>query len=124
MQNLVETGRITKANASAALKLVQQRESLGSTAIGGGVALPHARVGFGDAPSVAFGLLGNGTGFKPLDGAPVRYVFLILTSKDDDALHVALLRAITKFVKDPIHLKALASCKTSEEVGAVFADYA
>jgi mannitol/fructose-specific phosphotransferase system IIA component (Ntr-type) len=123
MGSFIESGRVTKAHSQAALAGIAEREAIGSTAIGGGVALPHARVTFATEPVAGFALLKNGTNFKPLDGAPVRYVFLILTEKDDDAEHVALLRSITKFVKDPIHLKALASCKTPEDVHGVFKDY-
>ena len=121
---LVQSGRLTKTQMNAALKLIAAREAIGSTAIGGGVAMPHARVKFIKEALIAFALLQNGTNFKPLDGAAVRYVFLILTSQDDDAGHLALLRAITRFVKSPIHLKALASSKTVQDVYAVFKDYA
>ncbi|MCC8165684.1 MAG: PTS sugar transporter subunit IIA, partial [Planctomycetes bacterium] len=100
------------------------REGLGSTAIGGGVAIPHARIGFSDEPLMAFALLRDGEGFNSLDGAPVHFVFMVLTPKDDDEAHREVLRAITYFVKRPIHLKALAGCKTSADVKSVFVDYA
>lgn len=124
LDSLVRTERLTKPQATAALRLINERESLGSTAIGGGVALPHARVGHAEEVLCAFGLLKKGSGFNALDGAPVRYVFLILSPKSDDALHIGFLKSITRFTTVSAHLKALSGCKTAEEVIGVFRDYA
>ncbi len=122
--NMVSTDLVAKANTSTVSRLLNERESLGSTAIGGGVAIPHARIGFSDEPLMAFALLRDGEGFNALDGAPVKFVFMVLTPKDDDEAHREVLRAITYFVKQPIHLKALAGCKTAADVKSVFVDYA
>ncbi|MCD7897339.1 MAG: PTS sugar transporter subunit IIA [Planctomycetaceae bacterium] len=122
--NMVSTDLVAKANTSTVSRLLNERESLGSTAIGGGVAIPHARIGFSDEPLMAFALLRDGAGFNSLDGAPVHFVFMVLTPKDDDEAHREVLRAITYFVKQPIHLKALAGCKTPTDVKSVFVDYA
>lgn len=124
VQNMVSTDLVAKANTSTVSRLLNEREALGSTAIGGGVAIPHARIGFSDEPLMAFALLRDGVGFNSLDGAPVHFVFMVLTPKDDDDAHRAVLRAITYFVKQPIHLKALAGCKTPADVKSVFLDYA
>ncbi|MCD8138782.1 MAG: PTS sugar transporter subunit IIA [Planctomycetaceae bacterium] len=124
VQNMVSTDLVVKANTSTVSRLLNERESLGSTAIGGGVAIPHARIGFSDEPLMAFALLHDGVGFNSLDGAPVKYVFMVLTPKDDDECHRNVLRAIIYFVKQPIHLKALAGCKTAADVKSVFTDYA
>ncbi len=120
---LIESGSIGKTKASSVSRLLNEREAVGSTAIGGGVALPHARVKFLREPVFAFALLRNGTGFNALDGAPVRYVFLVLTPKDDEEMHLAFLKQITLFTREQIHLKALAGCSTAKEVEAVFRDY-
>lgn len=124
VQNMVSTELVAKTNTSTVSRLLNEREALGSTAIGGGVAIPHARIGFSDEPLLAFALLKNGDGFNSLDGASVHFVFMVLTPKDDDEAHRAVLRAITYFVKQPIHLKALAGCKTPADVKSVFLDYA
>ncbi len=122
--NMVTTDLVAKANTSTVSRLLNEREALGSTAIGGGVAIPHARIGFSDEPLMAFALLKDGVGFNSLDGGSVHFVFMVLTPKDDDDSHRGVLRAITYFVKQPIHLKALAGCKTPADVKSVFLDYA
>lgn len=124
VQNMVSTDLVAKANTSTVSRLLNEREALGSTALGGGVAIPHARIGFSDEPLMAFALLKNGDGFNALDGAPVHFVFMVLTPKDDEQIHRDVLRAITFFVKQPIHLKALAGCRTPNDVKSVFVDYA
>lgn len=124
VENMVATDLVSKANTSDVSRLLGEREELGSTAIGGGVAIPHARIGFSDEPLMAFALLENGGGFNSLDGAPVKFVFMVLTPKDDEEVHRNVLRAITYFVKQPIHLKALSGCKSPAEVKSVFLDYA
>ena len=124
VQNMVSTGLVAKNHTSTVSRLLNEREALGSTAIGGGVAIPHARIGFSDEPLMAFALLREGGGFQSLDGASVHFVFMVLTPKDDDDIHRNVLRAITYFVKNPIHLKALAGCKTPADVKSVFQDYA
>lgn len=124
VQNMVSTELVSKTHTSTVSRLLNERESVGSTAIGGGVAIPHARIGFSDEPLMAFALLKNGDGFNSLDGGSVHFVFMVLTPKENDNSHRAVLRAITAFVKQPIHLKALSGCKTSSDVKSVFVDYA
>ncbi len=124
VQNMVATGLVAKNHTSTVSRLLNEREALGSTAIGGGVAIPHARIGFSDEPLLAFALLKHGAGFNSLDGAAVNFVFLVLTPKENDDIHRTVLRAITYFVKQPIHLKALSGCRTPADVKSVFLDYA
>ena len=124
VQNMVSTELVAKANTSTVSRLLNEREALGSTAIGGGVAIPHARIGFSDEPLMAFALLKDGAGFNSLDGAPVHFVFMVLTPKEDDEIHRNVLKGITHFVKQHIHLKALSGCKTPADVKSVFLDYA
>ena len=124
VQNMVATDLVAKTHASTVTRLLNEREAVGSTAIGGGVAIPHARIGFSEDPLVAFALLRDGAGFNSLDGAPVHFVFMVLTPKEDEQVHRDVLRAITYFAKKPVHLKALAGCKTAADVKSVFDDYA
>lgn len=124
LNQLVEAGRLTKAQATTGIRQINEREAVGTTAIGGGVALPHGRVRFTDEILVAYALLDQGEGFSALDGAPVNHVFLMLSPKEDDGSHIATLKAITAFAGESIHLNALTSCKTPAEVVGVFKDYA
>ncbi len=120
---LVQGGGLEAGRVEAALEQIAKREKIGSTAIGGGVAIPHARVDFVSAPVVAYALLREGTDFRPLDGEAVRHVFLLLTPSDVDEAHIAVLRRITGFARKEVHLKALSGCPDPEAVAGVFRDY-
>jgi len=126
IENLAETGRITKAQIGAATRLINAREKDGSTALGNHLAIPHARVSFAD-PVVAFALIRDGKAhdYGSLDSQPVKFVFLLLTPKDDDDRHILLMKTIVSFINNNvIHRRALSGCQTVEEVMSVFVDYA
>ena len=76
------------------------RERIMSTGIGGGVAVPHARLTGIKAPAVAVGLSKEGVNFDAPDGGQVHAVFLILTSRDDDGAQLEILADIARIFKD------------------------
>lgn len=121
---LVEAGRLPRGRAAPMRRMVEEREALGTTALGGGLAVPHARVNV-ETPMMAMALLQNGgEDWHPLDGAPVHGVFLFLTPRDDDASHRGLMQAVTRFARVPAHMRALRGCRTAEDIAQVIADYA
>lgn len=71
-----------------------EREQLVSTALGGGVAAPHARLEGLARPVVAVGVSPAGVEFDTPDGAPVRLVFLILTPRSEDGAQLEILSDI------------------------------
>ncbi|MBK7951406.1 MAG: cation:proton antiporter [Deltaproteobacteria bacterium] len=73
-----------------------EREQLVSTALGGGVAAPHARLLGLARPVVAVGISPTGVDFDSPDGAPVRVVFLILTPRSEDGAQLELLSDIAR----------------------------
>jgi len=74
---------------------VFEREQLVSTALGGGVAAPHARLDRLTRPVVAVGVSPTGVDFDTPDGAPVRLVFLILTPRSEDGAQLEILSDIS-----------------------------
>ena len=71
-----------------------EREQLVSTALGGGVAAPHARLVGLARPVVAVGVSPSGIEFDTPDGIPVRLVFLILTPRSEDGAQLEILSDI------------------------------
>lgn len=63
---------------TTAVKRVMERERLASTALGSGVAIPHARMEVGDKPVLAIGRHAKGINFDAPDGEPVHLIFLLL----------------------------------------------
>ena len=79
-------------------KLIQ-REDLGSTAIGDGVAIPHCRLKGVKSPLVALGISHQGVDFDSLDGKPSHLFFLVVSSPDNPSLSLQILAAIAQLVR-------------------------
>ncbi len=88
-------------DAPAVERAVWTREQAGTTAIGSGMAIPHARLAGLSRPRVALGLSPAGIDFAAPDGEPVRIVFLILTPAEQPDAQLALLADIGKTLRDP-----------------------
>lgn len=78
-----------------------EREELGSTGIGGGVAIPHCKMKNLDEVIVAIGISRRGIDFLADDNEPVRLLFLVVSPEDKPADHLQSLSAISKWVKNP-----------------------
>ncbi len=76
------------------------RERLGSTGIGNGVAIPHARSPHCKEPVAAFLRLAEPVDFDAIDGEPVDLVFVLLVPEEADAAHLALLAEVAGIMND------------------------
>lgn len=79
-------------------KLVQ-REKLGSTAIGNGVAIPHCKMKGVKNPIVMLAVSKKGVNFHSLDGKPSHVFFLVVSSPDNPSLNLQILAAIAHLVR-------------------------
>jgi len=79
-------------------KLVQ-RENLGSTAIGEGVAIPHCKMKGVKNPIVLLAISKKGVNFYSLDGKPSHIFFLVVSSPDNPSLNLQILAAIAHLVR-------------------------
>lgn len=82
------------------LEVLLERERLGTTAIGDGVAIPHGKVAGLDRMLVAVGRSLAGVDFTSLDGKPVHIVTLVLAPAHGAGLHLKLLAALARLVRD------------------------
>ena len=82
------------------LERIEERERLGSTGFGRGVAIPHARIGGIAAPIAAFLRLEAPVGFDAADAMPVRLVFGLLSPEQGGAAHLQALAAISRLMRD------------------------
>ncbi len=89
------------ADQKDVMKLLVDRENLGSTGIGQGIAVPHAKVpGLGEIRA-AMGISKQGIDFNSLDGEPVYIFFLLLAPKDCPGPHLKALARISRILRDP-----------------------
>ena len=80
-----------------------EREELCSTAIGGGVAIPHCKVDNLDRVALAIGISDRDVEFGAVDKQPVRLFFLIVSPADDPAAHLKALATVSKWLKAGNH---------------------
>ena len=75
----------TKASAKEIANVLMEREQLGSTGIGGGIAIPHGKLDLVGSIIVGFGLSKEGVEYESLDNKPVHIFFLLLTPENSTA---------------------------------------
>lgn len=78
---------------------LSQREKLGSTAIGAGVAIPHCKLKEAKNPVVMLAISKKGVDFHSLDGKPSHIFFLVVSSPDNPSLNLQILAAIAHLVR-------------------------
>ena len=100
LAKFIDTDMMDAALMDRALRATLDRELLGSTAIGKGVAVPHARVEGVTGILVAFGFSEQGVEFHALDGAPVHMIFLVLGPKEGADGYLTVLQHISRLVQN------------------------
>jgi len=111
---LVKTGKVKDKK-----KMVQtlfEREELGSTGIGQGIAIPHGKSETVSDLAAAFGLSSDGISFDSLDGEPVNIFFLLVAPEGAAGAHLKALARISSLLKDKYFRKSLLTAKTPEDV--------
>jgi PTS system nitrogen regulatory IIA component len=81
-------------------EVLLEREELGSTAIGEGIAIPHGKLPGVTAVAAAFGRSPHGIDFDSLDGSPTRLFFLLVAPEDSAGVHLKALARISRLLKD------------------------
>ncbi len=98
------------------LEALLERERLGSTGIGYGVAIPHARLkGLNDV-AVLFARSLKGVEFQSMDERPAHLFFLIAAPEDSTVAHLKILARISRLLKDPGFRKRLMDASTQDEI--------
>ena len=80
--------------------ILLERETLGSTGIGEGVAIPHGKVPGIDRLVAVFGRSPGGVQFASLDGKPARLFFLVVAPEESAGMHLKALARISRLLKD------------------------
>ena len=93
--------------SEALFQRLSEREQLGTTAIGNGVAIPHCKLNGLSRVLVAIGVSRQGVDFGAADGKPVRLFFLVASPSRSPAEHLQSLAAISKWVRRGGHEKIL-----------------
>ncbi|WP_130805350.1 PTS fructose transporter subunit IIABC [Senegalia massiliensis] len=114
INKLDEAGRLNDKQEYK--KEILKRESEGTTGIGEGVAIPHAKTSAVKTPSIAFGRSKDGIDFDSLDGEPTHLFFMIAASEGAHNDHLKTLQKLSTFLMDENFRKELLIADTKKEI--------
>ena len=97
------------------------REKLGSTGIGDGIAIPHARVKNLTRVTVAFGRAPGGVDFNALDGKPTDLFFVLIAPEDVPGEHLKVLARLSRLLRNPVFRDALRRARGRHELYEIIA---
>ncbi len=100
IKHLCAAGALPKVHAAGVEKTILRREELGTTGIGKGIAIPHAKFPGLTGVCGVFARSVKGVEFNALDGQPVHLIFMLASSPDAVEAHIEALRKITTLIKD------------------------
>ena len=103
------------------VRVLQERERLGSTGIGKGIGIPHGKLPALDKLLLGFGISRQGVDFESMDRQPTYLFFLLLTPENTAGLHLRLLARISRLLKDDVFRNQLLKARGVEEVTAIIA---
>ena len=104
---LVADEKISQKHVDEITKKLMEREKLGSTGIGQGIAIPHIKTPHVSATTGALGISAKGVDFDSLDGEPVYISFLLLTPENATNEHLLAISEISHFLKDKFYRNEL-----------------
>jgi len=109
-------------NHEKLVKVLLERERLGSTGIGGGIGIPHGKLKNLQSLILGFGLSRQGVDFESMDGRPTHIFFLLLTPENSAGMHLKLLARISRMLKNTDFKERLMQSQTAEEILAAVAE--
>lgn len=113
---LISSKEIEKKDRERVVESLLARESLGSTAIGQGIAIPHTKCDCVKKLVASIGLSKNGVDFDSLDGEPVHIFLLLLAPIDSAGPHLKALARISRALKDKYFRENLKQAKDKATV--------
>lgn len=117
---LVKRGKVK--DADALVRIVLERESHGSTGIGDGIAIPHAKSREVGRTVVAFGRSRRGVNFQTLDGKPADLFFLLISPEDLPGEHLKTLARISRLMRNAELRERLRASRDGAEIRELIYD--
>jgi nitrogen PTS system EIIA component len=113
---LVRLLGVDQRAGDALMRVLQRRESLGSTGMGRGIAIPHCRSLVANRLRLAYGYSKKGVEYQALDGRPVHHFFLIVAPPlEISNQYLPVLGRIAQFAKEPDVPDRLAALTAPDE---------
>jgi PTS system nitrogen regulatory IIA component len=116
-----KAAELTGQSERAIFETLLQREKLGSTGIGNGIAIPHGKLPKLGKVFGLFARLDRAVDFEALDGQPVDLIFLLLAPESAGADHLKALARVARLLRDPEMARKLRESREADTLYAVLA---
>ena len=110
---------ITEINNKDFVRVLMDREKLGSTGIGGGIGIPHGKLKQLESLALGFSLSRKGVDFESMDNLPTHIFFLLVTPENSTGLHLKMLARISKILKHDNFKEKLLNATSSDEIFSI-----
>jgi PTS system nitrogen regulatory IIA component len=107
---------VSGGNQEEMVRVLLERERLGSTGIGGGIAIPHGKLKSLESLLMVFGRSRKGVDFDAMDGKPAHLFFLLLAPEDSTGGHLKMLARISRLLKNSVFKERLVNAADWREL--------
>ena len=104
------------------VEVLLDREKLGSTGIGDGIAIPHGKVKDLKGVVASFGRSRDGIDFESIDQKPAHLFFLLVAPENSAGVHLKALARISRLLKDPSFREKLMDAETKEDLFRIISE--
>ena len=111
--------RISGVNHKDLVRVLMERERLGSTGIGRGIGIPHGKLNDLKSLVLGFGLSRQGIDFESIDGKPTHIFFLLVAPEDSTGLHLKVLAQVSRALKNELFRERLLNAADRDEIVSV-----
>ena len=119
---LVNVGDVPANQHEELVERIMEREKMGTTGIGNGVAVPHAKHPAVSRTVGTIGLSSQGVAFDALDGGAVHVLFLLISPPDQSEHHLQVLGKISQHLREDQFCRFLKQARTDTEIRQVLED--
>jgi nitrogen PTS system EIIA component len=112
--------RVHDVDSALVVERLTERERLGSTGFGGGIAIPHGKIDGLDHVVGLFARLAQPVDFASIDDEPVDLVFMLLSPTDAGAAHLKALAQVSRVLRDRAFVAKLRGAATDDALVALF----
>lgn len=113
---IVPVASIAGIDQEKLVRVLLERERLGSTGIGNGIGIPHGKLKELEELVIGFGLSRKGVDFESIDGQPAHIFFVLMTPENSTGLHLKLLARISRILKNDSFRERLLTAADREEI--------
>ena len=121
LEELIDAAKQNKPyiDSDRLMKVLLERERLGSTGIGDGIAIPHGKLSDLEDLVLSFGRSIEGIDFESMDGKPVHLFFLLVAPESCAGIHLRALAKIARLLKNGTVRKRLAKVDNREDIFSI-----